>query len=328
MTNSPTNPIIHTNFDAKSRIVLFPGNAETFITSIPDDSIQLILTSPPYNLGKEYESRSSIEDYIASQTPLIKELCRILSPSGSVCWQVGNFVSNGEVIPLDICYYPILKEAGLVLRNRIIWKYEHGLHASRKFSGRYETILWFTKPGDYTFNLDVIRIPAKYPGKLHSRGPKKGQPSGNPKGKNPGDFWEILEEDWGNEIWDIPNVKANHPEKTLHPCQFPVELAERCILALSNENDWVFDPFAGVGSTLLAAIKNNRKAAGSEKEDDYIEIARNRIRAFYNGELNFRPIGKPIYQPSERDKVAQVPPEWKTMKDSIYFEGENPSPKP
>ncbi|HEX3052667.1 MAG TPA: site-specific DNA-methyltransferase, partial [Aggregatilineaceae bacterium] len=268
-------------------------------------------TSPPYNLGKEYENRTSIDTYLELQAETIAQLVRILRHDGSICWQVGNFVDKGEVYPLDILYYPIFKKLGLSLRNRIIWRFGHGLHTSKRFSGRYETILWFTKSSEYVFNLDPVRMPAKYPGKRHYRGPNYGKPSGNPKGKNPSDVWEILLEEWEDGCWDVPNVKSNHPEKTIHPCQFPVELVERCVLALTNADDWVYDPYAGVGSSLIAAIKNNRRGMGSEKEAEYVEIARSRIGAFYNGTLNLRPVGKPIFQPSGNEKTAQFPEEWK-----------------
>ncbi len=161
-----------------------------------------------------------------------------------------------------------------------MWHFRHGLHTSKRFSGRYETILWFTKSDHYTFNLDPVRVPSKYPGKLHYKGPNKGKPSGNPKGKNPSDVWEVVCNDWENELWDIPNVKSNHPEKTIHPCQYPVELAERCVLALTNEGDWVFDPYAGVGSSLIASLKHGRRAMGSEKEPEYVKIMQERIQEY------------------------------------------------
>jgi DNA modification methylase len=242
---------------------------------------------------------------------VIDELVRVLHPTGSLCWQVGNYVQDGEVYPLDIYYYDLFKEHGLRLRNRIIWHFEHGLHASKRFSGRYETILWFTKGDDYQFNLDPVRVPSKYPGKRHFKGPNRGKPSGNPLGKNPGDIWEFVAQEWDEELWDIPNVKANHPEKTEHPCQFPVELVERCVLAFTDENDWVLDPYCGVGSSLIAGLKHGRRVMGCDKESDYIEIANERIRAFYEGRLKIRPLGKPVHKPSGREKVAQVPDEWK-----------------
>ena len=200
------------------------------------------------------------------------------------------------------------------LRNRIIWHFGHGLQCEKRFSGRYETILWFSKTDNYTFNLDDVRIPSKYPGKKSYKGENKGKLSGNPKGKNPEDVWqatiERLYDDWERQIWDVPNVKSNHPEKTIHPCQFPIELVERCVLALTNENDIVYDPFAGVGSTLLAALKNNRRAFGTELMQEYIDIGLERIDTLSKDELKTRPIYQRIYEPSGNDTISKYPVEW------------------
>lgn len=252
------------------------GDCLTVLKKVEDGKFDLILTSPPYNVGKSYETKTSIEKYLETQEEIIAELVRTLSDKGNICWQVGNYVDKGEIFPLDIFYYQIFKKHGLKLRNRIIWHFGHGLHASNRFSGRYETILWFSKTDNYIFNLDNVRVPSKYPGKRHFKGPKKGQVSGNPLGKNPSDIWEIIEQDWDRAMWNIPNVKSNHPEKVDHPCQFPIELVERCVLALTEENSWVLDPFSGVGSTVIGAIKHNRNAIGIEKEDAYCKIARQR----------------------------------------------------
>lgn len=305
------DPQIESRFDPQASLILYEGDVNEFLPAIPDDTVQLIITSPPYNLGKEYERRVAISEYLETQAQTIAELYRVLKEEGSICWQVGNYVEEGEVYPLDVFYYNIFKRLGLFLRNRIIWRFGHGLHASKRFSGRYETILWFTKSAEYTFNLDAVRVPSKYPGKRHYKGPHRGKPSGNPKGKNPSDIWEIVASDWDEAWWDVPNVKSNHPEKTVHPCQFPIELVERCVLALTDEGDWVFDPYAGVGTSLIAAVKHNRRGMGSEKEPEYAEIARERLRAFYNGLLKIRPLGRPVHQPTGREKVSQVPEEWK-----------------
>ena len=286
------------------------GDSLKVLKSVEDGKFDLIITSPPYNVGKSYETKTSIEKYLETQEEIIDELVRTLSEKGNLCWQVGNYVNKGEVFPLDIFYYQIFKKHGLKLRNRIIWHFGHGLHASNRFSGRYETILWFSKTDEYIFNLDNVRVPSKYPGKRHFKGPKKGQISGNPKGKNPSDIWEIVLQDWESCMWNIPNVKSNHPEKTEHPCQFPIELVERCILALTNEGSWVLDPFSGVGSTIIASLKNNRNAIGIEKEKEYCKIANQRIVDFNEGNLKIRPINKPIHKPSGNDKVSQVPKEW------------------
>lgn len=286
---------LSSHFDAGAECVLYEGDCLTLLKEMPDDFVQLVVTSPPYNLGKPYESRLEIEDYLAQQRQVIEESVRVLKPQGSICWQVGNYVDEGEIIPLDIVLYPLFAALGLQLRNRIVWHFGHGLHASKRFSGRYEVILWFTKTENYVFNLDAVRVPQKYPQKKYFKGPKKGELSGNPLGKNPGD------------VWEIPNVKANHVEKTIHPCQFPVELIERLVLALTNAGDWVFDPFMGVGTTAIAALMHQRRAIGAEIMPEYVEIAKERLRQAENGQLRIRPMERPVYDP--HGAGPQVPPQ-------------------
>jgi adenine-specific DNA-methyltransferase len=256
-----------------------------FMSKLGDGSMKLIVTSPPYNIGKSYEKRTPLERYVQEQTHVISECVRLLHPEGSLCWQIGNHVDKGEIFPLDIVLYHVFRAHGLKLRNRIIWHFEHGLHCKKRLSGRYETILWFTKGDDYTFNLDPIRIPSKYPNKRHFKGPNAGKLSGNPLGKNPSD------------VWIFPNVKNNHVEKTIHPCQFPVELVERLVLSLTDEQDAVFDPYMGVGSALVAAAMHNRLAYGCDIVKEYVDIARSRLSELRAGRLKTRPIHKPVYDP-------------------------------
>lgn len=276
------------NGEIEKTVKIVCGNNLDFMRSLEAESMKLIVTSPPYNIGKEYEQRSSMDEYLEEQACCIAEAVRLLAPDGSICWQVGNYVEKSEIFPLDILMYPIFKNHDLKLRNRIVWTVGHGLHCQKRFSGRHETILWFTKSDNYTFNLDSVRVPAKYPNKKYFRGPKKGELSCNPLGKNPSD------------VWDIPNVKANHVEKTEHPCQFPVGLIERLVLSLTDENDNVLDPYLGVGTTVIAALKHGRKAFGSDINQKYIEIAWSRINQLDSGELPTRPMNKPIHVPPLR----------------------------
>ena len=257
-----------------------------FLRKIADNEFKLIVTSPPYNLGKPYENKLSVDEYLSVHRKVISECVRTLHPQGSLCWQVGNFVRKGEIIPLDTLLYPIFLGHDLKLRNRIVWHFGHGLHCTKRLSGRYETINWWTKSEEYTWNLDSIRVPAKYPRKKYYKGPKKGQLSGNPLGKNPSD------------VWEIPNVKNNHPEKTIHPCQFPVELVERLVLSMTDLGDSVFDPFMGVGSSVVAALMHGRRAFGCDIIPEYVEIAHQRVEELRNGTLRTRPMGKPIYDPT------------------------------
>lgn len=269
----------------QEKVILYPGDCLKLLRQIPDETIQLIVTSPPYNIGKEYENKLNLDLYTEQQAQVIKECVRVLSRKGSLCWQVGNYVNKGAIIPLDTVLNPVFASFHLKMRNRIVWHFEHGLHCAKRFSGRYETIVWFTKSDDYVFNLDPVRVPQKYPGKKYFKGPKAGQYSCNPLGKNPGD------------LWVIPNVKNNHVEKTDHPCQFPVELVERLVLSMTNKGDWILDPFLGSGSSLIAALKHNRKGAGAEINRKYINIARGRIKQFEQGLLKIRPMHTPIYDP-------------------------------
>lgn len=316
--NQSVDLAISNRYEKDANIVLECNDSVAFTKKLQSESIQLIITSPPYNIGKSYETKVSIQEYLDTQAELIMELVRVLSPNGSICWQVGNYIDKSEVFPLDIYYYPIFKEAGLKLRNRIIWHFGHGLHASKRFSGRYETLLWFTKTDQYVFNLDDVRVPSKYPNKRHFKGEKKGALSGNPLGKNPSDFWGQIEADFDSGMWDIPNVKSNHIEKTEHPCQFPVELVERCVLAMTNENDIVFDPYAGVASSLIAAIKHGRKGVGVDRDKEYIKIGTDRITELLFGTLETRSIGKPVYEPTGHEKITQIPIEWAQLERSAY----------
>lgn len=285
---------IRNSFDRENLATLYHGDCLDFLKTIPDGSIQLIVTSPPYNIGKEYERKRNLNEYMSQQDRVIRECMRVLANNGSICWEVGNYVNNGEIIPLDILLYDSFKNSGAQLRNRIVWHFGHGLHCSKRFSGRYEMILWFTKSDNYVFNLDSVRVPQKYPGKKHFKGPNVGKFSGNPKGKNPSD------------VWDIPNVKNNHVEKTAHPCQFPVALVQRLVHALSDEEGIVLDPFMGVGSTAVAGIMNSRKVAGAEIVREYYEAACERISLAYNGQLSIRP-EKPVYEPDTKSVLSRNP---------------------
>ena len=259
----------------------------SFMKRLPDGADGSWSSPRPHTTwARDYEDKTSLDAYIESQERVIRECVRVLHPQGSICWQVGNYVENGEIVPLDAVLYPVFRALGLKLRNRIVWHFGHGLHCTRRLSGRYETINWWTKSDDYTWNLDPIRVPSKYPGKRHFKGPNVGKLSGNPKGKNPSD------------VWVFPNVKSNHPEKTIHPCQFPVELVERLVLSMTNPNDAVIDPYMGVGSSVIAALMHDRMAYGCDNLAEYVNIAHERVRQLRTGELRTRPMGKPVYDPS------------------------------
>jgi adenine-specific DNA-methyltransferase len=266
------------------------------IRSLPDKCVNLTIASPPYCIGKVYERSVSLKDFIAAQKTVLPEIARITKEGGSICWEIGYHVKDGCVYPLDYEVFSILSAIkGIALRNRIIWTFGHGAHGRNRFSGRHETVMWFTKGNDYIFDLDAVREPQKYPGKRHVSGPRKGEYSGNPNGKNPSD------------VWSIPNVKAKHVEKLEHPCQFPVGLADRLVRALCPKNGLVFDPYMGTASTGVAAIINDRRFVGAEIKESYIKLATKRLALAHNGNVPYRPVDKPIFVPHPGLSVARRP---------------------
>lgn len=266
------------------------GLAEMSLPILPEsEQFDLVVTSPPYNLSKDYErGRLPMGAYVAHQALVIEECWKRLKPTGSICWQVGNYVppDGGCIEPLDVWLTPIFWKLGAKLRNRIVWSFGHGEHCQNRFSHRHESVLWFTKSDEYFFNLDAVRMPQKYPNKKAFKGKNKGKLSCNPMGKNPSDVWD-----------NIPNVKSNHVEKTAHPCQFPVGLIERLVLALTPEGGRVLDPFAGVCSTGVACLVHGREFLGIEAMKSYIDIAVPRLEDAQNGRAKYRAHDKPIYEP-------------------------------
>ncbi len=285
MTTATEASRLSLRWDPAALVSFQRGDCLDLLAMMPPGAARLVVTSPPYNIGKAYEESRTLEDYVAAQARVIEECVRVMAHDGSLCWQTGNYVRDGEIVPLDALLFPIFRSLGLKMRNRIVWHFEHGLHCTKRFSGRYETISWFTKSDGYVFDVDAIRVPQKYPNKRHFKGPRAGQLSGNPLGKNPGD------------VWIFPNVKNNHVEKTEHPCQFPVELVERLVLSMTEPGDLVLDPYMGVASAAVGAIRHGRRAAGAELDPDYHRIGVERIEAAWNGSLRTRPMTRPVYQP-------------------------------
>ena len=300
---------VYKHFNSKGRAVLFNGDCQQLLKELPEESVDLVVTSPPYCMGKAYEDpHDDIETFKDQHIKIFHNLYRSVKVGGSICWQVGYHVSNRCVVPLDYVIYDLFISLSakldnpLELRNRIIWTFGHGLNSTKRFSGRHETILWFTKGPQKVFNLDDVRIPQKYPGKKYYRGAHKGEFSGNPLGKNPSD------------VWDIPNVKANHVEKTIHPCQFPTSIPQRLIKALSPMNGVVLDPFCGVGTTGVASILENRKFIGAETQKEYYGVAMERILAAAKGNIKVRE-DKPVMKPNRKDSVSRLPEEFRKLRN-------------
>ncbi len=302
---------IYRRYRESNEVTLYNGDCLELLKKLPDESVNLVITSPPYCMGKAYEDpHDDIETFKRQHISIFNDLYRIVKIGGSICWQVGYHISDKCVVPLDYIIYDIFTsmseslENPFVLRNRIIWTFGHGLNSINRFSGRHETILWFTKGEQTIFNLNDVRIPQKYPGKRSYKGPNKGQLSGNPLGKNPSD------------IWDIPNVKAKHVEKTDHPCQFPVAIPQRLIKALTKPRDLVLDPFMGSGSTGVAAIIEGRRFVGAEIQKNYYDISVIRLKDAADGKAKIRE-DKPVAKPNENAAVARLPEEFAKIRGEL-----------
>lgn len=292
---------ISKKFKKGEKYILHDGDSLKFLKTLPDGLADLIITSPPYCMGKEYDKSNEVQYFIDIHKKIFPEIIRVTKEGGNICWQVGYHVHGKDVIPLDFLIFDILKEyKNIHLKNRIVWQYGHGLHSSKRFSGRHEVILWFTKGEgeNKIFNLDLVRVPQKYPGKRYYKGKNKGNFSGNPLGKNPSD------------VWDIPNVKSNHVEKTEHPCQFPVALVQRLVLSLSNKGGCVIDPFMGSGSSGVASLLEGRKFIGIDISKKYCKIAEKRCKETLSGKVKYR-FDKAIFSPSPNMAVAKKPSSFK-----------------
>ena len=282
------------DYSTQIQYIIRHGDWRELLDQMPDESVDLTVTSPPYCIGKSYEESRKVDDFRKEHEAIIPRIVEVTRLGGNICWQVGYHVKDGTLTPLDFVVHEIFSSIpNIMLRNRIIWSFNSGLHCSQRLSGRHEVVLWYSKGDNYHFDLDPIRLPQRYPGKKHHKGAKQGQYSGNPLGKNPGD------------VWDIPQIKASSVEKTQHPCQFPIGLVQGLIRALSPPGGLIFDPFSGSGTTGAAAVIEGRRFAGTEINEEYHRLAIQRVSAAIKGKLPYRPYGKPLQKPS--GNVAQRP---------------------
>ena len=232
--------------------------------------VDLIVTSPPYNIGKEYEKIKSISEYINWSIEWITDSANLLKPNGALLLNIGYLkIENiGRAVPIP---YLLWDKIPLYLNQEIVWNYSAGVACKHYLSPRNEKVLWYVKDKDnYTFNLDDIRDKnVKYPNSK-----RNGKLRVNTLGKNPSDVWEIAKVTTGKN--------RSSAERTSHPCQFPTDLIDRIILGFSNTHNIVFDPFVGSGTTFESCIRNNRYCIGFEIREDYCKILKSRIEHILN----------------------------------------------
>lgn len=247
------------------------NHSSEVMEELPDKSVALMVTSPPYNInigygnkwqngklletkGKKYSDNLVETEYRAMLERVISETKRVLKDNGQIWFNIKNRYDKGNIIPP---FWVMDYFEDMYLKNIIIWNFDWGGSTSKRFCSRYEYIFFFTKnKEDYVFNLEDVKIPAlnyrpdRYKSQL----------------KNPSD------------VWRISLVSGNSPERTEHPAQYPEELIERIIKTGTNKGDLVLDPFMGSGTTAVAAYKLGRQYVGYEIEKDFIDIAENRLR--------------------------------------------------
>lgn len=231
------------------------SDALTFLKALPDNSVQLHVTSPPYNISKSYDGSDDAMAHVAYlgwQVQLIAELQRTLRPSGTIVYQVGTTLNqDGERVPIDILLDQYFRMAKLTFQSRIMWPGYGSPEPKSHLKPAYETALVFSK-GEPLFNPNAIREPQLHPDKRHFKGPHKGELSGHALGAFPTD------------IWKINRVGHNNTEKTTHPAQYPIEFPLRAILAYTLPGNLVCDIFSGSGSTQIAAVRAGRSFVGSD----------------------------------------------------------------
>lgn len=254
-------------FETES-VAIYKQDCLEAMKQIPEGLVDLTVTSPPYNIGKEYEKNLELEDYLVWCQNWMKEIHRITGEVGAFWLNLGFFEvpEKGLAVPIP---YLLWDKTDFYFMQEVVWNYSAGVACRKRFSPRNEKFLWYVKDKkEYVFNLDDVRDPdVKYPNQK-----KNGVLRCNPLGKNPSDVWQIAKVTSGRN--------RSSPERTAHPAQFPLELIERVIKVSSNVGDLVLDPFMGSGSTAECALRNDRFVIGFELEDKYIDFAKQRINSY------------------------------------------------
>lgn len=245
---------------------LYHADCRDFMAA-SDLLFDLTVTSPPYNIGKEYESISTLESYIDWSGQWMRAVFDRTSPTGTFWLNVGYTPIHPKAKALPLPYL-LWNLSDFYLIQEVVWNYGAGVAGRKFYSPRNEKFLWYVKDEDrYTFNLDAVRDPdVKYPKQF-----KNGRLKVNPLGKNPSDVWRFPKVTSGRD--------RSSAERTPHPAQFPEAVIDRIVKASSNEGDTVFDPFMGSGTTAVVAIANQRKVVGVELNEQYCELAVKRYLA-------------------------------------------------
>ncbi len=248
-----------------AQCLLYNVDCITAFQQLDSPLVSLTVTSPPYNIGKAYETPLPLDEYLAWCQRWIDEVYRITLPDGAFWLNLGYLPLPGRAKALPIPYL-LWQRVPFFLIQEVVWNYGAGVAGKKFFSPRNEKFLWYVKDENrYTFNLDAVRDPnIKYPNQK-----KNGKIKVNALGKNPSDVWQFPKVTSGTD--------RSSKERTAHPAQFPEQVIRRIILSTSNPADLVLDPFMGSGTTAVAALRLGRKVVGFEISAAYCAIAADRI---------------------------------------------------
>jgi len=234
------------------------GDVLEILPTWPEGCVDLVFADPPFNIGYEYDAYHddrAPQEYLEWSRAWLDACLRVLKPNGTL------WVAIGDEYAAEI---RVMMRPRATLRNWVIWHYTFGQNCKAKFNRGHAHLLYFVKdPGDFTFNAADPRLRVKSDRQL-----KYNDKRANPKGKLPDD------------VWTFSRVCGTFKERVgWHPCQMPVKLLERIILACSDPDDVVLDPFAGSGTTLAAAARNDRRWVGVELSEAYARHAVKRVEA-------------------------------------------------
>jgi site-specific DNA-methyltransferase (adenine-specific) len=246
--------------------LVLTGDCIEHLAKLPAASVDLAFADPPFNIGYEYDrydDKRASEDYLSWAERWLAAVRRVLKPNGSFFLAIGDEYVAEHKVRLDAL--------GLTMRNWIVWHYTFGVHCEKKFSRSHAHILYYVvDPKNYTFNADAIRVASARQTTYKDR-------RANPKGKVPDDTWVLRPQEDDRffkpeeDTWYVSRVCGTFHERVDHPCQMPEALLERIIKVASNPGDLVLDPFAGSGTTLVAAKRLARKWLGIELSEQYAE---------------------------------------------------------
>ena len=244
-----------TKIDVKDLDRLYCKSSER-MDEIPDDSIHLMITSPPYNVGKEYDNDLTLDEYLELLTGVFREVHRKLVTGGRACINIAN-IGRKPYIPLHAMVIEIMLDLGFLMRGEIIWD------KSASAGGSCAWGSWMSASNPVLRDYhEYILVFSKDSYSKNKKQEKRDTISHD-------DFIQ-----WTQSVWKFPAVNA---KKIGHPAPFPVELPHRLINLYSYEGDVVLDPFCGSGSTCIAAIRNNRRYIGYDIKEEYIELSKRRI---------------------------------------------------